>query len=525
MLFRGTALAIACGVLVAGGLAQVARADDTSEANALFVEAVLAWDEAATESDGAERLRLLETVDRNLQEIITAHPGSDLAVRLVIGDAFGPLSVPGVRAALDEAVAVAAVAQVWTDCIAAPNPRCIMAEVERQSQSVPEAQTSGTIISNATLVEVASGQFDSALAMTAPLDGYFLDAALSNVAIAQANASKVTDAHATADRIKSLNRRIRALVTIANAEFAMLLWDQSRATLIGAYKETGSATDPGEMNRLRETVIEAMAELGLAQDALTFALDAETVEDRDELLLRIVRAQATEGLIDPAIETAALIEGADALERAQSAIAVAEAKAGMTAEALERADGITDSVDRSLTLSDIAVSLAEDGETSLAEATLAKAIAIAAEQGDDSWIRFNIFRSAGTAQAAMGQTDTAGQSFEAATAAAIEFGAGGAFRSMAMALVAEDLFKAGLPDQARRVLEQARDLAQAIPEDDDQKVSALTEVARAARQMGQDDLASGVLQLAIQAALERVDPVDRIEGLSDIAGDMSRPDI
>jgi hypothetical protein len=226
-----------------------------------------------------------------------------------LGYGIGPLSVPAVRAALTEAEAVAAVAQVWTDCIAAPNPRCIMAEVDRQSQSVPEAQTDYVIISNAILIEAASGQFDTALAMTSALHGYFLDQALRDIAIAQANASEVTDAHANVDRIASLSTRVRTLVTIAKAESVLLLSDQTRATLIGAYKETGSETDPSEMNRLRDSVIGAMAELGLAQDALSFALTVEPVEDRDDLLLQIVRAQAAEGLIEPAIETAALVGG------------------------------------------------------------------------------------------------------------------------------------------------------------------------------------------------------------------------
>lgn len=70
-----------------------ALADDNSEANTLFVEAMLAWDQAAAASDDAERLRLLQSVDANLQQIITAHPGADLAVKLVIGiwhrSAFG----------------------------------------------------------------------------------------------------------------------------------------------------------------------------------------------------------------------------------------------------------------------------------------------------------------------------------------------------------------------------------------------------------------------------------------------------
>ncbi len=519
----GSLIRAAAITFVMGSQAGQAIADDNTEANTLFVEAMLAWDDAALASDEMERLRLIELVEANLQQIIVAHPGSDLAVKLVIGEAIGPLSMPVVRAALSEAEAVAAVAQAWTDCISAPNPRCIMAEVDRLSQSIPEAQDDDVIVSNAILVAAASGQLDTAIAMTAGLGGYFLDRAFRDIAIAQANAGKMTEAHETVDRIANFSTRIRTLIAIAKAEFALSLPDQARATLMGAYKETGSATDPGERHRLRNDLIWKMAELGLAQDARTLALAIEEVDDRDEHLLRIVRAQTVEGSIDAAIETAALIEGTDSLDRAQGNIAVAEAKAGLSARALERANGITDATERLLTLAEVATGLAENGETALAETTLADAVALAEEQGDDSWFRFNFFRYVGTAQAKLGQTDAAIPSFDKATAAAIDLGEGD-FRNMALAFVAEDLSKAGLVDRARGVIGQARDFARALQADDHQKVNALTQVAFAADRIGQDDLATAVLQLAIEAAQERADPLDRIADLSDIAGQMSLPD-
>lgn len=67
------------------------RSDEA--ANALFVEAVKARDEATSLNPGedqvpalARRRDLLALVDRNLREIVDRHPGSGLAVRLVLGE-------------------------------------------------------------------------------------------------------------------------------------------------------------------------------------------------------------------------------------------------------------------------------------------------------------------------------------------------------------------------------------------------------------------------------------------------------
>jgi hypothetical protein len=72
-------------------------------ANALFVEAVQLWSRAEQEPV-VERAAMLQRVQSNLKTIIKRHGGSALAVRLVIGETVGPLSVGRVEGAASQAL-------------------------------------------------------------------------------------------------------------------------------------------------------------------------------------------------------------------------------------------------------------------------------------------------------------------------------------------------------------------------------------------------------------------------------------
>ena len=110
---------------MAGFLASTpANADVNTDANALFVGAVQAWTAAgALPADAmADRAALLQTVNRNLDQIITDLPGSDLAVRLITGETLGPITLQGARDALAQADA----AIPMQDCAAMPTPGCLL---------------------------------------------------------------------------------------------------------------------------------------------------------------------------------------------------------------------------------------------------------------------------------------------------------------------------------------------------------------------------------------------------------------
>jgi formylglycine-generating enzyme required for sulfatase activity len=99
-----------------------AQTPEDAAANRLFVEAVQLWNRAEGEPV-ADRATTLQRVQSNLKTIVEQHPGSALAVRLVIGERVGPLSVTRVERAASEAQAradaAAAEAQARADAAAA----------------------------------------------------------------------------------------------------------------------------------------------------------------------------------------------------------------------------------------------------------------------------------------------------------------------------------------------------------------------------------------------------------------------
>lgn len=88
-------IVIAVWILFGGS---VAIADSNTEANRLFVEAVKTWKSlSSSDLNPSERLSRIQSVKDGLNKIVDEHPGSDLAVQLVIGQNVGPLSLPYVE--------------------------------------------------------------------------------------------------------------------------------------------------------------------------------------------------------------------------------------------------------------------------------------------------------------------------------------------------------------------------------------------------------------------------------------------
>ena len=73
-----------------------ALADDTSEANKLFVEAVKLVKSAEGEKSFEKTLSLLEEALARLYKIIDDYPSSDLAVKLISGQSVGGVSLEDV---------------------------------------------------------------------------------------------------------------------------------------------------------------------------------------------------------------------------------------------------------------------------------------------------------------------------------------------------------------------------------------------------------------------------------------------
>ena len=85
-------LSLVLSLLMLLSLPAPAQTRSDEEANRLFVQAVQLWNRAKDEPV-AQQAGTLREVQANLQAIIDRHGGATLAVRLVIGETIGPLSL------------------------------------------------------------------------------------------------------------------------------------------------------------------------------------------------------------------------------------------------------------------------------------------------------------------------------------------------------------------------------------------------------------------------------------------------
>jgi len=86
-------LAVVVALLFSAG---ATFADDTSEANKLFVEAVKLVKSVEDIRDPIEKAAALEEALRKFNEIVDDYPSSDLAVKLISGQSVGDISLKGV---------------------------------------------------------------------------------------------------------------------------------------------------------------------------------------------------------------------------------------------------------------------------------------------------------------------------------------------------------------------------------------------------------------------------------------------
>ena len=314
--------------------AMPASADVNTDANALFVGVVQAWTAAAAipaddPTGAAERAELLETVNRDLDQIINDLPGSDLAVRLNTGETLGPITLQGARDALAQTNAAAS----GLECAAAPSPACLVQEAlpdlamidDRMSlilamtglfrpiimsddidgalalmAEYPNIMSSEVYQSSIAQANARLGQDDVARALiNQPEMEFGGQIIMAGIAKGQAEAGRFTDAAATAAQITDPLQRLIALAaarqfTEALAQLDLIPIDQ----------------EPTAINQLAV----AMARAGQIGPATALVSEVSIGAFRIQMIAEISLAQARVGQIDEAIGTAQSLEFPDAIE-------------------------------------------------------------------------------------------------------------------------------------------------------------------------------------------------------------------
>jgi hypothetical protein len=233
--------AVVAALAVAACLAAApAAADDQAAANRLFVRAVETWNAAlATGEDVAgleRRAAKLDAVQTTLETIVRRHAGADLAVRLVIGERVGPLSLPEVAAARTAARAALARER----CFAAPTARCLLALALPIARGIADAHWRSIALRDIAVDLAEARQTDEALAAVRGIveargiaDAFDRASALSEIAAALAEAGQTDEALALARGIEGAGDRSSALRAIAAALAAAGQTDEALALARG----------------------------------------------------------------------------------------------------------------------------------------------------------------------------------------------------------------------------------------------------------------------------------------------------
>jgi hypothetical protein len=316
---------VLAAILAAHLFALPARADVNTDANALFVQAVQAWEAAGAlpAEQTAERLELLQSANRNLEQIITDLPGSDLAVRLITGETLGPITLQGSRDALADLTSQTS----GQGCATAPTPDCLIdaAVAAWAMTDEPALRERPPIL----LIEamVKADQLDRALAILA--DYPFAETYYSHMPIVDAlgQAGQIDAAMAIVQQAEDPEIRSRLLSHLAAGLATAGRVDEAELIL-------KDLTAPLH----RFTVL-----VSLGQFDQMDALIATAPPDKQDFLLGWMAAAAADaGLIDLAQTTRDRLSVGDDRRLADSRIAKAQARAGLLADAIETLQDISD---------------------------------------------------------------------------------------------------------------------------------------------------------------------------------------
>ena len=386
----------------------VVIADDANRANRLLVETVKAMQSAERTMITREKLGLLETVQHNLRTVIDHYPSTDLAVKLITGQAIGNISLDGV----DKVIEVAKEA-----CLKSPTSACLFSLSVIAAGKIEDADWRDWRLEDIASAKAGDGNFGGAFNTAKKIEDVNIRAsALFQIALEAAQAGDFRTAEVYLERGLATENieayvitrhRYKVLTDIVSAQArAGDLWD----ALSNVQK-----MDAESRARALKGIALGQAQAGHFWGAFHAAMKIEYARSRDKVLADIVSAQAQAGDVKGALANARKI-GQHHYPFALADIAVAQAKSGdkikakeMFGQALAAAEKFRE---KSSVLMKIASAQAQAGDAEGARNT--------AEKLKFALYRARVLIKIAAAQAQAGDVDGAKQSFAEALAAATE---------------------------------------------------------------------------------------------------------
>ncbi len=313
-LFRASAAAtLVVGVLVAAlwlGAVGLALADQDADANRLVVEAVKLVEWAEGIEAPAERAAVFKEALAKLDAIVERHPESELAVRLVSGQAIGEIERVEIEKAWQRALT--------EHCLAEPTRACLGERADAANEALKQSDDRDEVLALIVGGYAELGAYDEALTLAGRVvDGEKRGQAMGGVARTQAQAGDIETALETASMIGHARKRAGTFAHIALSQAMQEQFDQALGT-----------AEAIELPSYR-----AMA---VASIALVGHVTGEQGGSEKQLL--------------SALETAATIEHVMVRAAAYGIIAAIEAKVGQSTRAHDALTAMEDAFARALGL-------------------------------------------------------------------------------------------------------------------------------------------------------------------------------
>ena len=398
-------------------------ADDTNRANKVLVETVKVMQSVERTMTTRNKLSLLETVQHNLRTIIDHYPSTDLAVKLITGQAIGNISLEGV----DRVIEVAKEA-----CLLSPNSACLFSLSVIAAGKIEDANSRDWALNEVASGKARDGNFGGAFDTAKKIEDINIRAsALFQIALAGAQAGNFRVAEVYLERglasedIEAYvitDRRARVLADIVSA--------QARAGDLWGALANAQKMDAKSHDRALEGIALGQVQAGEFWGAFHAAEKIEYAGFRDKVLADVVSAQAQAGDVKGALTNARQI-GQYYYPFALADIAVAQAKAGdkkRAKEIVDQALAATEKIrEKSRVLMKIASAQARAGDVEGARNT--------AEKLGFAVYRARALMKIAVAQAQAGDVEGAKENFAGALAAAAEKEemAGGTLRDIVIA--------------------------------------------------------------------------------------------
>lgn len=345
---------------------------------------------------------------------------------------------------------------------------------------------------------------------------------LCKVAVAQAIRGDMAGSARTFDKISILSDRVRALYGVAKVLAVRGERKEAFKKFDEAAEEAGKAVKKSEKVELLKEVARAQTQIGEWSAAFQTVETLPDPVEKSRLLAKMAKNEAENGNFTGAFHIADIIEDPGQNALAHYNIASAQARKGDTPSARKTAAAILDDFYRASAARVIGEVLVKEKKTSEATFLFQEAKRLAKASRGELFDRAMLLKDLGLSQWQAGDTAAATDSFQEARRAALSIKKEDFYnQELALLAIAEALSQIGDNQAAQEVMQLANQATMKLEADPYNRAQVLLAIAHSEISIGSTEAAILVLQQTNQIAIEIPNLNDRCLILTDVAEALS----